>query len=369
MRLLVNRDNAQRFDTLVKELLDQQNTDQLKDVLQAGSVLITGMMYYYSDLAFDATFANDLVIECLQRLLVEAENTTPTRVLRNLTHTRVKHLLDISEITIPTIPDIQSYKVDLQSRLVFEETLHEVLMFLPLHIQSAILYLIFYPNSDTKFRVLYTPLDYYLILQGIQHLREHLDISKEEHNYFCFDLPTSQTARLLLVSSLYKLSPAILVLLMQTKKLEIVLQFCKLFGGQTIKIPRISEISSVLTHASEIAQKVEDGIQVGDQESLAYLATDIASMQGGKYDQLVLNPLLSAFIEQSLSVTLTNYEAAQKRLVSAMNTSDPEDIFRVRTLLDKEIMSQAYLLLQLTTPIDSYPAIQKILNILNVKNP
>ena len=364
MKSYLTREKADEFDLLVHQLIQDKNTTSLPLVITSGLSLVRSVMRYYGDLKFDDSFAKDIVLECLHKSLGEDHQISPTRLLRNIAYTNIKRLIQDADFSIPENPDIHVYAVDIHSRLIFEETLQDVLFLLPLHIQSAILYLIFYPDNDRFFKVMYSSLDYFLILNGIDRLRTTLPVSKERQTYFNFDLPVSQTARLLLISSLYKLSAPILVLLMQTQSLEIVLQFCKLFGGQTFTIPSIPELSSTVERAAEIANTVEDGFRVGDQESLAYLATNLDNIRNIDYEKLSLNPLLSSFMEQSLEITLKNYDTCQKRLISSMDTTDPEDIIRVDTLLNKEIFSQAYLLLQLTTSVENYPSIQKILKIL-----
>ena len=364
MKSYLTREKADEFDLLVHQLIHEKKSEYLPGVITSGISLARNVMRYYGDLRLDDSFAKDIVLECLQKSLGEDHQISPTRLLRNIAYTNIKRLIQDADFSIPENPDVHVYTVDIHSRLVFEETLHDVLFLLPLHIQSAILYLIFCPDNDRLFRSLYSSLDYFLILSGIDHLRTSLPVSKERQTYFNFDLPVSQTARLLLISSLYKLSAPVLVLLMQTQNLEIVLQFCKLFGGQTLTIPTIPELSSTVERAAEIANTVEDGFRVGDQESLAYLATNLDNIRSIDYEKLSLNPLLASFMEESLGITLKNYDACLKRLVSSMDTTDPEDILRVDISLNKEIFSQAYLLLQLTTSVENYPSIQKILKIL-----
>lgn len=364
MKLLIKKKKARLFDTQVRQLIEEQGVVTLDQVITTGSELISEITNYYGDIYLGETFSQEVVRECIQRIIVEKKAPTPTRLIRSITHNKIKEVLARSEIVMPDVTRMLTYTVDMRSRLVFEETVSDTLFLLPLHIQSAILYLIFYPDSDTQFRSLYSTLDYFLVLRGIGFLRNMLEIETERYGRLDFDLPGSQTARLLLVSSLYKLSPALLVLLMQTKKLEIVLQFCKLFGGQAVKIPRLSELSNVIKRAAEIAKKVEEGIQVGDQESLMYLATELGTVKGVEYDQLSLNPLLSTFIQKSLDITLRNYEAYHKRVITSIDTTNPEDVLRGYLIMNKEIISQTHLLLQLTTSIEDYPGIQKILNMI-----
>ena len=364
MKFYLTRENADEFDFLVSQLVQEKNPELLPSVISRGISLVQNVMRYYGDLTFDDSFAKDIVLECLHKSLGEDHQISPTRLLRNISYTNIKQLIQDYDFSTPENPDISVYTVDVHSRLIFEETLQDVLFLLPLHIQSAILYLVFYPDNERLFKSLYSPLDYFLILSGIDRLRTSLPVRREKQTYFNFNLPVSQTARLLLISSLYKLSAPILVMLMQTQNLEIVLQFCKLFGKQTLTIPSIPELSSAVERAAEIANSVEDGFRVGDQESLAYLATNFDNIRNVDYDKLSLNPLLSSFVEQSLGVTLKNYESYQKRLIASVDTTDPDDIQRVYTIMNKEILSQAYLLLQLTTSIENYPSIQKILTIL-----
>ena len=362
MKLTVNKYNADRFDDLVYQICEDENKDLFEGVMSVGRSLIASMTRPYEDLYFNSNFADDVLVECLQRILIEEKTVSPTKVLRNITHEYIEQRLKEADIILPETPDVQAHNIDIQSRLIFEETLQSTLNLLPLHVQSAVLYLIYFSNREQMFKRTYSTLDYFLIVKTINYLRKSLSFVEDEaQEYFDFNLPVSQTARLLLVSSLYKLSPALLVLIMQTKNLDLVLQFCKLFGNQSVKIPTIAKLSETIEHAAELARKVEDGFRVGDQESLAYLATELEGIKQVDYSKLYLNPLLSSFIEQSLQTTLKNYAAYQKRLVSSVDTTDSKDILRVYDIMNKEIFSQANLLLQLTTTIDDYSSIRNVL--------
>lgn len=367
MRTLIRRENAVNFDKYVREVLNG-NQASLSKAENEGLKIVKLITDYYGDFRLGKTASNDLVLECVTYILLENPKGSPTKRLRNLVHERIKEEIKKREIVTPVEEEeVRLYHVDVDSRLIFEEIVKDIVYLLPLHIQSVVLYLIFYPNNDKKFKELYSTIDYFLILRSIKMIAREVGAGRETKEYLNFELPESQTARLILVSSLYKLSPALLVLFMQTKKLDLVLQFCKLFGGEKVSIPTLSQLSSTIEQAALLAKTVEEQWEVPDQQSLAYLATELEEIKQVDYAQLSLNPLLSNFLEDQLEVTLRNYDAYQKRLISGVNTTDPADIMRVYEIMNKEVFCQANLLLQLTTSINDIPSIKNIMNLLKTE--
>jgi hypothetical protein len=256
------------------------------------------------------------------------------------------------------------------SRLIMQESLEEVLQDLPLRIQASVLYLVYFPNKTSYFRYIQnSTLDYFIILQGIEKLQKMVNnIPNEEVASFYFKLPETQIARLLLISSLYKISPATLVLLMQEKNLNSLLQFCTLFGGQSVAIPTVAELKHTIQQASDLSTRLEeDRITIGDQEALAYLASDLDEVTDYN-DEIPLNPVLSAFFEKILQITLKNYDTYQRKLIEGVDPENVNDVIRIYDIMNRELKTQIQLLTQISGSIEQKEDIIKIVELLTSTN-
>ena len=365
MRSIINKGDSASFDSLVKEFVETNNSELLEDILVAGKRVVAPVRYNYADLNLDETFDGDMVLEFLQRHFSERTFKSPTRSLRNIADNRIKELIEEAEVPSIDSFDAQVYSMDVNSKLILEESLEELFIDMPLRIRAGILFLIYYPEESANLQTVIPSLvDYFLVLQGIDKLRDMVETVSEEPSKIRFKLPDTQVARLLMVSSLYKVSPATLVLLMQSKSLTNVLQFCTLFGGQTVEIPTVAELSRTIQSSSELAARLEDkDLSVSDKDALAYLASDLDDVS--EFDEeSSLNPVLSTFFEKIFSKTVENYDNFQKQLFASVDRDNDDDIMRVYDILNKELSVQIQLITEISGSLEGREEIEKIMSIL-----
>jgi hypothetical protein len=366
MRSNVRRQESEIFDELVYNFIQSADESLLQDILLAGMNIVKSVRLYYRDLYLTESFDKDMVLEFLFKFLGDRDGITPTRALRNVSYEKVKLYIEMANTPHIETYDAHVYSVDVTSRLVFEESLTSVLADLPLRIQASILYLIYFPEKTSLLKfVHFSLLDYFLTLQGISKVKNMVDnITTDDSASFHFRLPETQIARLLMVSSLYKVSPAVLVLLMQEKNLNSLIQFCTLFGGQSVSVPTVAELKSTIQQSSELAGRLEEGhLSIGDQEALAYLASDLDKVEEFNQD-IPLNPVLSSFFEKILQITLKNYDNYQKRLIEGVDRENPDDILRIYEIMNHELRTQIQLVMEISSSVEGREEVNRIIDLL-----
>jgi len=366
MKSRIKKNESEEFDELVLEFIETKDEDILPNLMESGMKVVKSVRHYYMDLRLDEQFDREMVLEFFCHYLGDRDEVSPTRTIRNIAYSKIQEYIKEAETPHLESYDAYVYSVNVVSRLIMQESLEEVLNGLPMRIQSSILYLIYFPEKTSYLKYIHNSLiDYFIVLQGIEKLQDMVNnIQNEEVASFHFKLPETQIARLLLISSLYKISPAILVLLMQEKNLNSLLQFCSLFGGQSVSVPTITELRQTIQQASELSIRLEeDRITIGDQEALAYLASDLDKVEDFN-DELPLNPVLSAFFEKILQITLKNYDSYQKRLIESVDLENPNDIVKIYDVMNRELKTQIQLLTQISGSIEQREDILKIIDIL-----
>ena len=365
MKSYINKEKSEEFDLAVATFIDTANPELLPHLIKLGMDIVEKVRKYYRDLYLDEMFDKDMVLEYLYNTLGGRDKTNPTRNLRNIAYARIKNLIEESDTPHMESYDSHVYVVNPASRLMFQDALKEVLKDLPLRIKSGIMYLLFFPDNEYILKtVMESKIDLFITLQGIRKLQKMVDTGNTEEHSFQFKLPDTQISRLLLVSSLYKISPAVLVLLMQGRNLTSLLQFCTLFGGQTVTVPTVAEFKRSIQQSSELAARLEEGeLTIGDREALAYLASDLESIEDVDED-MPMNPVLSSFFEKNLQITLENYDNYQKRLIQEVDTKNIEDMMRIYEVMNKELRTQIQLVTQISSSVEGRDEIRKIVDIL-----
>jgi hypothetical protein len=365
MKSIIIKGDTDAFDAITEEFLKVKDPELIQEFLNLGMKVVKSVRNFYPDLVLDETFDKDIILDFTDRIIREKDLVSPSRSLRNIAYNRIQVLIEEADTPRIETLDAQVYEMDASSRLIFEESLQEVLKGLPLRIQAAILYLVYFPEkSNQLYSICPSILDFFLILRGIERLKNMVDISEGSESYFQFKLPETQISRLLLVSSMYKLSPASLVLFMQMKSFPNLLQFCSLFGGEQVSIPTVGELQEAIQNSSELANRLEEGkITVGDQEALAFLASDLNGVENYDLD-IPLNPVLSAFFEKILDITLKNYDNYQKRLISSVNVESTTDIMRIYEVMNKELRAQIQLVMEISGSLEGQEEVRRVIDIL-----
>jgi hypothetical protein len=360
-------DIAQKFNDVVIEFLETHDPQLGETVLTLAEELTREVRINYPDLEIDPSFDREVVLDSVQAILSETRTTTPARIVVNTAYTKVKeHIHQAQEPKFDSF-DAFSYSVDVPSKLLLEEKLHDLFEEIPLRIRAAILYLLYVPEHLNRFEKICSFAEYVFLIRTMFRLKDQQSLKISMDSALDFTLPTTQIARLLLVSSLYKLSPAILVLLFLLKDVNLLYQFCLLFGEKTVTIPSLETFAQTIQKSAQLASKLESqGISIGDRESLALLATELDDIQAVD-SNAVLNPVLSAFFEEMIHITLDNYERMQRKLVDSVDLSDPNDIVRVYEIMNRELTTQVNLVLQISGSVDTAQDLARIIATLQQK--
>jgi hypothetical protein len=356
---------ALEFNSLVFSTSETDLDESIEEIFELAKKLARQVRLSYADLELDISFDKGVALDFIRKFLNKDVMTSPARTVTNLAYSEAQKIIQSSAHPLPADLDIYVYEVDLHSKLATEEEVSESALKLPLHLRCAALYLIYFPAEiNAVLSMCSSTLEKFIVLRTFDHLRRTMDISRSTQE-FNFALPQTEISRILVASALYKLNPAMLVLLMLFKDVTSLLQFCTLFEGQNLEIPSITDIRKVIQKASSLSERMEAReTTVGDREALALLATELKNV--ADYDTDVeLTPLLSKFFERILSVTLKNYEEYQERIIRTVNAFDPKDVANVYEVLNKELATQIELMTLISGSLEGGRDIKNIVSILS----
>lgn len=355
--------NYEEFNKLVREYQDTKKEELIQQIFLLAEDIVKNLRAPFSNLQLDEDFEKDRAIEFIFQYLCEKNyQASAVERIKRLTYDALKEEIGGDTIYASGI-DFFSIDCDPGSRLHVENSLKKVLKNLPIRIRSAILYLLYFPERFPLFKYFCSDLlDQIIIINSLYILKNLIQTKNKKTFHFDFQLPTTQISRLLLVSTLYKLSPPLLVLLLLFRDLESLLQFCILFEGETIQLPAVETIVREIKKTSELGVKLEEeDISIRDRESLAYIATESQVLEETGHEEIVLNPILTSFFESIFNITLANYDEFQKKLIQEAHFGNIEEILSVYEVMNKEIVTQVNLLTKISSAVKEKEYLREVI--------
>lgn len=165
-------------------------------------------------------------------------------------------------------------------------------------------------------------------------------------------VPNSLLGRNLMLSSLYKLNPMVVVLMILLKDSSKVQQFLTMYGGQTVEIPTLEQVTSQINKAGVLAEKLEnDDLSIRDREALAVMATQVEDVSQIDAD-VQLTPILEQFILESIKSSFKLVTSANDKLIASMDGRDPATIMNVFKTVNTELTTQSKLFREIVSTIN-----------------
>lgn len=244
------------------------------------------------------------------------------------------------------------------SRLSLKDKLNKALKSFPTHMKYSLLYAVAFPNQahlKKIYKKYYTETEYNLLMLKVNKLQDSLiqvDLGLK--------LPNTQAARLLVLSALHRVSPALLVLLLLLGDINKFIQFCTLFQGQKIIMPSMKKLIQEIEETTKLAAKLEKGkLTAQESKMLALLATETKSIKNLDFD-ITLNPLLSEYLGQAAEIVLDNYKGLQKKVISQLEVTDPRNLSRAYKFFDSEINAQFGLIKNILQSVEAMEKLQNL---------
>lgn len=164
-------------------------------------------------------------------------------------------------------------------------------------------------------------------------------------------VPNSLLGRNLMLSALYKQNPLIVVLMILLKDSSKLQQFLTLYGGTTVEIPTLEQVTSQINKAGVIAEKLEnDDLSVRDREALALMSTlcdDVSQIDAN----VQLTPVLQQFIIESIQSSFKLVTTVNDKLAASVDGRDPNTIVNIFKATNLEWNMQSKLIKEIVSTI------------------
>lgn len=220
-------------------------------------------------------------------------------------------------------------------RLVLEEFLSQQLEGLSVQLQSILIYLLVFPEELRRIRKLYKDdSDFYVGMVRLYRVKQKLAFADFDFSVW---LPKTQAAKALLLSSLYKLHPGLLVLFLLVGDVSKFLQFCWLFEGQSVSVPTVHSLLSVVESCSSLASKLERGeiFSESERKDLALLCSEAESVSTSGKGRLT--PFLEIYLRRTIDSLGSEFKKFHSRVVRGMDICDSKEVVQVYRALSKEL--------------------------------
>lgn len=326
-----------------------------KDLIQKMFKVVKLLLFIYKSefksysKFIEPTIIDDCAIDFLSKLLTGKPVNPVPNTLKKILNYRIdeakytpsNYILDPNEIAI----DLSS----IDDQMLLEEKINDILEGLDDEAKYAVLYYINnldeFINSVTllkpsPWRTLVTT-KVYEIHRMIYKVDSGID-----------RVPNSLLGRNLMLSSLYKLNPMVVVLMILLKDSSKVQQFLTMYGGQTVEIPTLEQVTSQINKAGVLAEKLEnDDLSIRDREALAVMATQVEDVSQIDAD-VKLTPILEQFILESIKSSFKLVTSANDKLIESMDGRDPATIMNVFKTVNTELTTQSKLFREIVSTIN-----------------
>jgi len=230
---------------------------------------------------------------------------------------------------------ITNLSVDKQ--IIMEEVIRETLMKLPLKIRVCTLNKL--KNRGSEVRVKLDEVETVMVDMAFQTIIEEFNDSTMQFNI----MPATHTARVLMLNYLRKQSPATMVLMTLFKDPVKIFQFCKLFGGKTIEIPRFEDILKMVDDSTETlntAQGKNGRMTVNELKLLSSIALETDEITG----ELNIDEYMSEYFQGVVSQTSSIYQKLLDKLESKLETANSSELVKIFEVINNEFTTQGKIL-------------------------
>lgn len=275
----------------------------------------------------------------------KALTTSAINTIRNLVTDKAKKISKINYFNEQF--NAKCFLQDVDSFIIAEESFKEAFADVEPRLAAFIFYILKYPEElDNVLKIFKNNLvDLFIIMDRYHKLKEIIIEQPSSIN----DLVLTDSSKILMLSSIYNVSQELLILFLLFKDINKFLQFCLMFSGKTIKIPEFDDLIKTIQTSAEISKSLNDNVlKLSKIPDLLNITTN---------EEYKLNPIMSEFLSDILSVISKNYEGALDKLVNSVKPDNAESVYN---LLNKEYAVQSNLLKGVLEAIESKDSLDKL---------
>lgn len=288
----------------------------------------------------ESSIYQDCSLEYINRILQKREVTPSGKVLNSIiNYTKSKAHNTTEEIS----SNHGSYELSFDEVLLLRSVIKESTKSLPLGIKFLVFYFLRNPELLPSYLKGKISIKKTVVAEKIFTLRGEIAM-QEESDLKMLKIPNDRLSRLLVLSSIYKLSPIVFVLFTLTKSIPKVIQFLELFSKE-LKLPTSTEFKNSLQVTTNLIAKYEKGevLNVEEMEYLSCMLTDISSIEE-LTDSSSFSPVLGGYIERLLDESIDSIRRVNNTVISQINYSDPQSIASTYKVMTEEITKQLELM-------------------------
>jgi len=286
---------------------------------------------------FPEDFEKDTAMEFITRVYEERMTNVPHRVLLSICRSFSRKFVYTS--MSGELKSQETLSFSIEDRLLLEEFVFEELLDLSEEMKGVLLYLWVYPGELSRIKELHKDEPVFYITM-IKLWRIKREISYDGAGLMGYS-PKTQTSKALFLSSLYSVSPALLVLFFLLGDARF-FQFCLLFEDQKITMPSLSLLTGLTDNVSKLMGAVNgdsNDLDMFDIELLNLLCVE-CDREVGVNDLGRVTTVLSIYLKKSIGRLVDNHNKLQEKIVEGVDICNSKEIERVYKMLRSEFNSQ-----------------------------
>ena len=324
----------EKFESLVETYLKSKEKELIEQIYIGARECVDIWMHTqlrFKHDEFPSNFQDEVALEFISRVYENRMTNKPYYVLLSIARLLSRKFIYTSSSDVLESQSVVSKGSD--DRLLFEEYVQQEIKGLSKVMQGLLFYLLVYPEEFQNVYKLHssTP-EFYICIVKLSRIRNEFLFRDSNFNLI---VPDTQASRVLFLSSLYKHSPALLVLFLLFKDVAKFVQFCLFFGGETVKVPDISTLMEMMDNKSLAGEEsIDDLLQVFSVEGKENIEGTVKGV----------TTILQIYLQKSIGELVDNYNKFQKKLVEGVDVCNSRDIEKVYKVLRKELGSQLLIL-------------------------
>lgn len=306
-------------------------------------------------------FDDDISLDFIQFVISNRDIGDPVFKIRSLINyrldkaKRVKNKQSLNLLN--TNEEKNFYNYTFKDRFKLEDTINKTLYGLSDSLKISIIYYVKYPELLLKYTSSTNDINKYIIVCKTFEILRTLMKNESTIN---ISFSSNRIADLLRLSGIYNLSPACFVLLNLLGDFRKFIQFIMLFENTSIHIPKLSDLSDVISTSNEISDKFNDGnLSIKDRENLSTLVTNVKLEDIDTNTEL--SPFINEFIAKIVETSNKSYEKLHDKLIKNLDYSNPDKIRKIYEILNKEHKSSIRLFAEIVSSLATVEDIRKII--------
>jgi len=324
-----------KFNKLSYSFLKSRNEDIIPELFKLTIEKVKVWMRFQKRININELpkdFKEEVALTYISKLYEKTVNNEPHKVVfsisRNLSRKVISNKFSNSIRINKVIVE------DIDEKLMMKEYLEKHLKNFSPYTISSLMYLSSFPESLKRMISLNENNPEFYI-----GLLKFLKIKNKFSNFnINVDSIKSDISKGLFLSALFKNEPAIAVLFLLLKDIKSFIQFCLLFEGKNIRIPKINDLKDIINKVNSISKNFDSDNKIND-ENLLLFSVEMNDMAFNE-NSFSITPVLNIFFKKSIESLIKNYEKFQNKIIDDVNVCSGKDISKIYDLFNKELNTQ-----------------------------